>query len=189
MSIKVAIIAALEAEPDQIMRGRTLLQKKLYFTAALTKEDFGFGPHYYGPYSTVVSAELGALQAAGFVEERAEPLGAINEFGEVHRNDYSFGDGYTLFLTRHPEEAAQYRTVLQRVNDGQISQSARLLSIAAKVHLILSDHGGATTDEIRQEAGALGWHLSTGDIRRVEQYLQQLQAGIPAMPVKREDLA
>jgi uncharacterized protein YwgA len=54
VSIKVAIVAALDAEPKRVMRGRTLLQKKLYFVSALSREDFGYEPHYYGPYSTVV---------------------------------------------------------------------------------------------------------------------------------------
>ena len=181
MSIKVAIIATVAAEPKHVMLGRTLLQKKLYFVAVLTREDFGYGPYFYGPYSSVVSAELGALQAAGFVEESSKPLGGVNEFGDVRRYDYGLGEGYELFLTRHPDDAARYQAALDRINDGRVSQDARLLSIAAKVHLILSDHGGAPTQEIREEAKALGWQLSESDIKRVREYLRGFEAaGTPA---------
>lgn len=181
MSVKVAIIAAVDAEPGKIMHGRTLLQKKLYFVAALAKEDFGYGPHLYGPYSSVVSGELGALEAAGFVHESSKPLGGVDDFGDVRRYDYALGESFELFLTRHPDEADRYRRALRRINDRQVSRDARLLSIAAKVHLILSDHGEATIEEIREEAKALDWKLSTPDIKRVQVYLQRFEkAGTPA---------
>ena len=45
-------------------------QHKLYFMAELSGESFGHEPHLYGPHSSMVSNQLGALVAAGLVDER-----------------------------------------------------------------------------------------------------------------------
>jgi uncharacterized protein len=175
VSVKVAIVAAVDAETSKTMKGRTLLQKKLYFISALTGEDFGYSPHYYGPYSSIVSAEVGALEAAGFISEDVQALGAINAFGEIRRYEYRLLDEANLLLTRHTEDAARYRHVLERINDGSVSSDAKLLSIAAKVHLIMS-YGEDSTDGIIEEAKELGWDLSPTSVGRVRDYLHRVGA-------------
>jgi uncharacterized protein len=175
VSVKVAIVAAIDAEPSGTMRGRTLLQKKLYFISALTGEDFGYGPHYYGPYSSIVSAEVGALEAASFIVEEVQALGAINAFGEIRRYEYRLLEEANILLTRHEDQTSLYRKVLERINDGNVSSDAKLLSIAAKVHLIMS-YGEDSTDGIIEEAKELGWDLSTASVTRVQDYLNRVRA-------------
>ena len=46
MSIKDALLATIGSKECGI-RGRTLLQKRMYFLAVLVGEDFLFSPHYY----------------------------------------------------------------------------------------------------------------------------------------------
>lgn len=175
MSIKVAIVATIDAEADHTIDGRTLLQKKLYFLSVLTNQDFGYRPYFYGPYSSIVSAEVGALQSAGFIEERTQTLGGVDEFGDVRKYTYALLEGAELFLTRQPDFAARYQSALKRINIGQVPQSQKLLSMAAKVHLILASHvEAATVKEIQEEAKALRWTLSDGDIVAVEKYLEAI---------------
>ena len=40
---------------DGTMRGKTLLQKRLYFVSVILGVDLGYEPHYYGPYSEEVA--------------------------------------------------------------------------------------------------------------------------------------
>src|SRR6266581_3942817 len=74
-----AILLVVAQEPDTTIRGRTLLQKKLYFLSVLCDLDYGFSPHFYGPYSSPISGEIATLLAVGFLEESsrsfAETLG------------------------------------------------------------------------------------------------------------------
>lgn len=44
--VRDAVLAAIQKEPEGILVGRTLLQKKLYFVATLLREDWDFVPHY-----------------------------------------------------------------------------------------------------------------------------------------------
>ena len=45
-------------------------RKRMYFVGVLAKEDFQFAPYYYGPYSSIVADQIGALCEAGFVSEQ-----------------------------------------------------------------------------------------------------------------------
>ena len=72
MTIKGAIVATIEAEPRRVVRGKTLLFKKLYFVSVITGEDFGFSPYFYGPYSDVVSDQVGALDTCSNHVNRVE---------------------------------------------------------------------------------------------------------------------
>ena len=85
MSINDAILAILA---DESAHGRTMLQKKMYFLSVLANENFGFRPHFFGPYSSQVSTSLSALGEADFVKETRMGLGVSTNFGEMSRYDY-----------------------------------------------------------------------------------------------------
>ncbi len=53
------------------IKGRTKLQKTIYFLAITSGADpheFGFGPHFYGPYSEEVADAVDRLKSLGFVD-------------------------------------------------------------------------------------------------------------------------
>ena len=64
---------------DGLMRGKTLLQKRMYFIDTYLKillenedlPDLGFIPYYYGPYSPLLNEDLLLLREGGFVEEKS----------------------------------------------------------------------------------------------------------------------
>lgn len=175
MTISDAILTTIAASPGRTVAGRTVLQKKLYFLSVLLGEDFGYFPHYYGPYSPLVTDSLGALVEAGLVREESQILAGLeNEFGEARRYCYSLGDSASDVLKDIEPQAMKYRAALDRVNAHTITSDPKLLAAAAKVHFILAERGPATADQIRERARQLGWNLTDGQIRQVVEYLQCL---------------
>jgi uncharacterized protein YwgA len=50
---------------DGDMRGKTLLQKRVYFLSVVLGMDLGYEAHYYGPYSEQVASLNSELKALG----------------------------------------------------------------------------------------------------------------------------
>lgn len=61
MHIIDIILLVIKGEKDSELRGRTLLQKKIYFLSVMMENDLGFTAHYYGPYSSYVAGHLDSL--------------------------------------------------------------------------------------------------------------------------------
>ena len=181
MSASDAILAVLDVEPTQpssetgIVRGRTLIQKKMYFLSVLTREDFGFRPHFYGPYSSMVSTALGTLIEADFIEETRVRYGIPTTFGEMNRFDYSLSESGRRVVSQRPEIVDPFRPYVDKINESGIASDINTISVAAKVHFILSDQGEATVEQIRQQANDLGWNFPEEDVDRVVNYLERLE--------------
>jgi len=174
MDPRDAVMLAIQQEQDGELRGRTLLQKKLYFASVLTKEDFDFVPHYYGPYSQSVADAVNSLAANHFVQEKTETLpGEPNLFGERRRHSYSLTDDGKAVLAAMGKlpDAERWREALEKVNSDPVAKDFNLLSVAAKIHLIVKAVGKATQREIKLQAKRYGWEMSEEDIRKVEDYL------------------
>src|SRR5258708_40100301 len=89
MTVSDALLFAYEALGGSI-QGKTNLQKKMYFLGIMLKEDFGYGPHYYGPYSASVAAANQELKSLGYLSETKASAGGVNALGfEVARHDFS----------------------------------------------------------------------------------------------------
>ncbi len=180
MSVSDAVLAILDAKPTQpssetgVTRGRTLIQKKMYFLSVLTCENFGFRPHFYGPYSSIVSTALGTLIEADFIEETRVRYGIPTTFGEMSRFDYSLSESGQRVVNQRPEIVDPYRPYLDKINESGIASDINTISIAAKVHFILSDRGEATIGQIRGQADDLGWNISRPSVDRVVDYLERL---------------
>src|SRR5215831_5697990 len=100
MSIKRAVLAVLAAENYGQPSAYGVLDNKLYLLAQLSGEDFGYQVELHGPRSSSVSAEIGALVEAGFVEERSS---------------CAVGDGPSPALVRSYVLTDEARTVLPSV--------------------------------------------------------------------------
>ena len=177
MDPRDAVMLTVREEEGGALHGRTLLQKKLYFASVLAKEDFGFRPHYYGPYSQTVAAAVDSVVSNGFLEESIKSFpGEANLFGEWRRHSYSLTDDGKAVVEATPEteESAKWREALRTVNSHPVAQDFNLLSVAAKVHVILKEMGKAKTTEISRQAQHYGWQLSPGDIEKVGDYLEHL---------------
>src|ERR1039457_4474036 len=92
MNVSDALLFAYDAFGGAI-RGKTTLQKKMYFLGIMLHEDFGYGPHYYGPYSASVAAANQELKSLGYLSEAKASVGSVNTLGfEVARHDFSLTD-------------------------------------------------------------------------------------------------
>ena len=171
MSINDAILAILD---DESTHGRTMLQKKMYFLSVLTDENFGFRPHFFGPYSSQVSTSLSALDEADFVEETRKGYGVTTNFGEMSRYDYELSDSGREVVESRAEIKSRYSEYLDMINNSGIASDINTISIAAKVHFILADQGEATSSQITEQAESLGWNVSEKDIKRVVKSLESL---------------
>ena len=68
MHIQDLILLVIGSEEENGLRGRTLLQKKIYFLSELKGVNHGFRPHYYGPYSSLVAEKSGYSRQCSFPE-------------------------------------------------------------------------------------------------------------------------
>ena len=180
MGVMDAILATIheaeEKDGKKRISGRTLLQKRLYFLSVLAGRNFGYRPHYYGPYSQFVADNVGALCEAGFLKEEVETLPeSIGGFGEVKRYSCSSTDDTEALIDDRREQVEPYVKNVKMINSDQITNDVTLLSVAAKVHFIVSGQGRATRQEIMDLAKRLGWKISEKQILRVVGYLETLK--------------
>ena len=171
MSVKDAILAVLADNPAQ---GRTMLQKKVYFLSVLAEENFGFRPHYFGPYSPTVSASLSALVEANFIDESRVGYGIATEFGEMKRFDYKLNKSGGEVVSRDPGILTRYEEQLDEIEKSGVASDINTISIAAKVHFIVSNQGKTTIAQIKREAQSLGWDIPEKSVERVVNYLERL---------------
>ena len=87
MRLDELILLTLRYSKEELIAGRTLLQKTLYFINFINQKeklgiefvpDIEFVPHYYGPYSTQITDEIASLHAAGIVQEDVVTFSSFN---------------------------------------------------------------------------------------------------------------
>src|SRR5579871_5224150 len=92
------LLCLIDAFGESI-EGRTLLQKRAFFVAELSREDFGlrFDAHYYGPFSPTVEGTATQLKNLGFLKESSTGFGIVSDGFEVRRYDYTLtNDGQRI---------------------------------------------------------------------------------------------
>ena len=177
MHIQDLILLVIESEEGKCLQGRTLLQKKLYFLSELMGVDHGFRPHYYGPYSSSVAANLDMLVNGRFLIEVTETFETDqNIFGEMRRHSYTLTSDGELVLIEIKRETgyADCMTALNQLNRQKLASDFNLLSIAAKVCYIVKKEQRTTTSQVRQIAQEYGWDLNMPQIENVRSFLQEL---------------
>ena len=177
MHVQDLILLVIGNEEDKNLKGRTLLQKKLYFLSVLGKTDFGFGPHYYGPYSSLVAENLDILVSARFLKEVTETFSTDqNIFGEIRRHTYSLTSDGDIIMDEIRKETkyTDWKQALDRLNSQESANDFNTLSIAAKVHYIVNQQKKTTTKQIRQIAQEYGWDLNKLQIESVRSFLENL---------------
>ncbi len=177
MHIQDLILLVIESEEDENLQGRTLLQKKLYFLSVLKDIDLGFGPHYYGPYSSLVAENLDILVSARFLNEVTETFETDrNIFGEIRRHTYYLTPDGDIIMAEVKKEAEymDWKEALDTLNNQPLANDFNMLSIAAKVYYIVNRQGRATTEQIQEVAKEYDWNIDDSQIENVRSFLENL---------------
>ncbi len=177
---RAIILLAIDAFGGQV-GGKTLLQKRLYFTEILLGENLGldFDAHYYGPYSALLNSELSTLKLQGQLREDALTYGISSESGfEMRRFQYQITDegkaGVAWLDKNYPEEAGRVTEAAKRVvNAGNLDYMD--LSFAAKSHWILCQARKPLSEaDIASEAQRFGWEVKPEQVHRGVEFLQKV---------------
>jgi uncharacterized protein YwgA len=163
---------------DGKMKGKTKLQKILYFLGIMLEEDLGYEAHYYGPYSSLVANTNSKLSVLGFLEENTEPWGINSEGFEVARYDYNLTPEAEEIIERKKRELEIDWIKIKEKAD-QIKSAGdvdyMVLSFAAKAHFILTKEGGkATIEKIEALFPKFGWKLPEGDLPTAINFLEKI---------------
>jgi uncharacterized protein YwgA len=178
---RAIILLAIDAFCGRV-GGKTLLQKRLYFTEILLRESLGFDfdAHYYGPYSAVVSSELATLKLQGQLREESSTYGFDSASGfEMRRYEYELTKGGKASVdwlrANYPEEARQVAEAAQQVvAAGDLDYMD--LSFAAKAHWILRRAKKSLSNaDISNEAKRFGWQVEPGQIQRGVEFLSKIR--------------
>jgi uncharacterized protein YwgA len=171
---------AIHALGDEV-RGRTKLQKTIYFLGILTGnlDELGYRAHYYGPYSDAVASSVNRLKALGFLQQSSLHTGAFSADGfEIARHDFILTDEGNRIAkqkaNQSPESWKKITNAVSRFRKGGDINYMRM-SVAAKTFFILSEKGQpATALELCESAKALGWTPKPEDIAESVEFLKKL---------------
>jgi len=163
------------------IKGRTRLQKTVYFLGLLTDrlETLGYQAHHYGPYSADVAEAVSTLEGIGFASSTIASVGSYDPQGfEIRRTDYSLTDEGRRAAERKAKADSQLYEVLK---DGfaRFQQAGELdyvrLSIAAKANFLLRQKKSLTSErELQILARTFGWTVSEQQIDEGLAYLRKL---------------
>ena len=173
MHIQDLILLVVAGENEEGLKGRTILQKKLYFLSELKGVDLGFRPHYYGPYSSLVAENLDILVSVRFLNEVTETFETDqNIFGEIRRHTYSLTSDGDIVMKKIRKEAGytDWQRARDRLSRQKLANNFNMLSIAAKVCYIVKQQKGTTAEQIRQIAQEYGWDLNNSQIEKVRSF-------------------
>jgi hypothetical protein len=177
---RAIILLAIDSFGGQV-GGKTLLQKRLYFTEVLMRENLGleFDAYYYGPYSALINSELSTLKLQRQIREDASTYGYSNESGfEMRRFQYFLTDegnaGVVWLRENYPEEACRVTEAAKRVvAAGNLDYMD--LSFAAKSYWILCHSQKPLSEaDVASEAQRFGWEVKPEQVHRGVEFLQKL---------------
>jgi len=178
MRTRDLLILAYDAFGGEI-RGKTTLQKRIYFLGEALGYELGYEAHYYGPYSSEVANANAELKSLGYLDESISTWGNITPQGfEIIRYDYNLtGDGQSFAERKkkvHSEQWGRIREVAKTIQEaGEVNYME--LSIAAKAYFILKRQGGsANLTTIEKIARRFGWSISSDELRKAVLFLERI---------------
>jgi len=174
--LRTSILLALWASGGSVP-SRTFLQKLIYLAGAKAGLTLPYGPDLYGPYSPEVAAEVDRLVEAGILSETVERFPSEPGGFERRRHTYELTEeGRVLaneHLAREDFPGATFAKEAEAI--WRMDCDYRQLSLAAKVHWVLSDtNAPATFEQARQQAEWRNWHLTAEDVERAVDLLVDL---------------
>ena len=176
------VLLTLLYSEKQMIAGRTLLQKTLYFLNEMLDLDIDFRSYYYGPYSSEITDCLDSLKATGIVSENIEQLPAFdfNVTFEPRKYTYflgSTGENIAKDIEKTKLDAAEkIKNILSEMEKYGMIHDYKNLSIAAKMHHILKkENRPLKPEEILEEAKALEWHIDEQEAADAISFLKQIK--------------
>lgn len=163
------------------IKGRTKLQKTIYFLGLLTDslEDLGYRAHYYGPYSDAVADAINRMKSLGFIQESTLGVGAVNAAGfEIARHDFTLtAEGLRVAGNKADKNPDAWGKIESAV--GLFTAAGDLdymeMSVAAKtIYMLSTKEKPATPSELCESARALGWNPDQEEITRSIGFLKKL---------------
>lgn len=149
------------------IKGRTVLQKIIYFLSRAKIVEDSFIPHYYGPYSKRVFNSLIDLVSFGFLEEK-------EQIDYEERRQYIYlltEDGTKIFeeiKSKNQQEYLKTKKILEIIRS-ELGLNYLNLATAAKYDYILNRDITSDLDRIR---ALIYWKISEEDLNRVKHFLQ-----------------
>ena len=181
MKADTSVILTLYYSDSEMIAGRTLLQKTLYFLSEKLDLGLDFMPHYYGPYSTEVTEVLSSLTAAGIIEEKVERFLPFNFSVTYEPRRYTYrlteiGEEIASRIAdKEKESANRMNSVLEEMKKLGANEYKNL-SIAAKMHQILNIEGKKmTAEEILEEAESIGWDIEEKEAESAIDFLEKMK--------------
>jgi len=164
------------------IKGRTKLQKTVYFLGLLTGqiENLGYGRHFYGPSSPEVAGAVSTLEGMGFLSSYVGSVGGFDAQGfETRRMDYRLTEEGKAVAEK---KAVRNRDLFQKLQKASeaLSQAGEpdyvMLAIASKTYFMLREIDALASDSVLERlALRFGWDVSQQQIREAVQYLRKLQ--------------
>ena len=160
---------------DGDMRGKTLLQKRVYFLSVMLGIDMGYEAHYYGPYSEKVATLNSELKSLGYVSESSSAWGYDQRGFEMARHDFKLTELGARLADR--KTAAQSQLWIQIEKAAQVVRKAgdldyMELSIAAKAYYVLNKlNGKATLEDIAGMLPKFGWSVKKEELEKATDFL------------------
>ncbi len=176
MSIRDVLVLAYKAF-DGDMRGKTLLQKRVYFLSVMLGIDMGYEAHYYGPYSDQVASTNSELKSLGYISESSSAWGYDQRGFEMARYDFKLTDIGNRMADRKIEKEPELSTQIHKAAS-VIKQAGDLdymeLSVAAKAYYVLNKlNGKATLEAIGEMLPRFGWSVSQRQLERATDFLEK----------------
>jgi uncharacterized protein YwgA len=162
---------------DGNMRGKTLLQKRVYFLSVMLGIDLGYEAHYYGPYSEQISTMNSELKALGYIAESSSAWGYDQRGFEMARHDFTLTELGGRLADRKAEQNSALWRQIQKAS-GVVTKAGDLdymeLSIAAKAYYVLNKlNGKATLEDIAGMLPKFGWSVSNNQLDRATEFLKK----------------
>ncbi len=181
------ILREAEESKPKSWRGRTFLQKVVYFVNHRHKLGIEYRPHYFGPYSEELAASCNSAVAIGLIRERCDvsPLKSEKPF-EAVRYDYRLTAGGKRVLDNtlvnlkeeEKEQLNQTRETIKKILMTKANYQS--LSVAAKTYHIITKgtEEGPIEDieQVRKEAEKLGWSVSEDAVKKGVSLLMELMS-------------
>ena len=160
---------------DGDMRGKTLLQKRIYFLSVMLDIDMGYEAHYYGPYSEKVAGLNSELKSLRYVSEASSAWGYDQRGFEMAQHDFKLTELGARLADRKVEGQASLWTEIERAA-GIVRKAGDLdymeLSIAAKAYYVLNKlNGKATLEDIAGMLPKFGWSVKKEQLEKAADFL------------------
>lgn len=160
---------------DCNMKGKTLLQKRVYFLSVVLDMGLGYDAHYYGPYSEDVASANSELKSLGYISESSSSWGYDQRGFEMARYDFTLTEAGERVAERkaehHPELWQRMAGAAKVLKDaGNLDYME--LSIAAKAYFVLTRlNGKATLEDIAGMLPKFGWSVSDEQLTKATNFL------------------